>query len=379
MKVLWLASWYPDEYEPTNGDFIQRHAKAVALFIPVAVIHVAQAGKNLGLLNKVVLNNEGNLHEAIHYFPFKKTGIPVIDTIRYHKTYLKYYKNIFEKYIEEKGKPDLIHVHVPMKAGLLALWLKKKFNINYVVTEHWTIYADDALDNYINKGFAFQNFLRKIFKHAACFLPVSKNLGELVCKKVLPIKYKVIYNVVDTSLFYFKESVVEKPFTFIHVSTLGEQKNPEIIIDAFIEFNKQQPNSKLIMVGEMQPVLNKYLNEPFIEFKGMIAYENVAKQLQQADAFVLFSKYENMPCVVLEALCCGLPVITSDVGGLSEIINNENGVLVNEKTQEALLKAMNEMYTNYYFNRKNISNEAISMFSYEVIGKQIKDVYEDLI
>ena len=47
MKVLWLASWYPDEYEPTNGDFVQRHAKAVSQLMHIDVIHVVQAGENL--------------------------------------------------------------------------------------------------------------------------------------------------------------------------------------------------------------------------------------------------------------------------------------------------------------------------------------------
>ena len=89
MKVLWLASWYPDEYEPTNGDFVQRHAKAVSTLMPIDVIHVAQAGKDKSYLQKVELNDDGDLHEAIHYFAFKKTGITFIDKIRYNKTYFK--------------------------------------------------------------------------------------------------------------------------------------------------------------------------------------------------------------------------------------------------------------------------------------------------
>ena len=75
MKVLWLASWYPDEYEPTNGDFVQRHAKAVSQLMHIDVIHVAQAGRKFNLLNKVVKSNDGNLHEAIHYFTYKKSNI----------------------------------------------------------------------------------------------------------------------------------------------------------------------------------------------------------------------------------------------------------------------------------------------------------------
>jgi glycosyltransferase involved in cell wall biosynthesis len=378
MKVLWLTSWYPDEYEPTNGDFVQRHAKAVSQLMDVDVIHVAQAGKDFNHLNKIVLNDDGNLHEAIHYFMYKKTGISLLDKILYNKAYFNYYKKILDQYIQEKGKPDLIHVHVPIKAGFLALWLKKKYQLKYIVTEHWTIYAGNALDNYRNKGFVFKNFTKKIFKNASSFLPVSKNLGQLVCTKVLSVKYEVVYNTVDTKVFYYKPIATEKSFTFIHVSTLKQQKNPELIIEAFIEFNKQEPNSRLIMVGEVQQQLNKYLNQySSIEFTGEIAYEEVAQQLQKANAFVLFSQYENMPCVILEALCYGLPVITSNVGGIAEVINNENGILINEITKPALVLAMREMFIKYSnYNRKNISDEAISTFSYETIGKQITNVYK---
>ena len=87
------------------------------------------------------------------------------------------------------------------------------------------------------------------------------------------------------------------------------------------------------MVGEVQGdlfqnILQLNLSANAIQFTGMLPYEEVARLMRNSDAFVLFSLYENMPCVVLEALCCGLPVITSDVGGLKEVINQENGVLV---------------------------------------------------
>ena len=142
MKVLWLASWYPDEYEPTNGDFVQRHAKAVSQLMPVDLIHVAQAGKNSAHLNKIVINNDGNLHEAIHYFFFKGTGLSIIDNIRYNKAYLRYYKNILQQYVKEKGKPDLLHVHVPMKAGMIAMKLSKQLNIPYIVSEHSSLHIE---------------------------------------------------------------------------------------------------------------------------------------------------------------------------------------------------------------------------------------------
>ena len=87
MKVLWLASWYPDEYEPTNGDFVQRHAKAVSQLINVDVIHVAQAGRKFNHINKLAKNDDGNLNEAIHYFTYKKSNIHWLDKILYNKAF----------------------------------------------------------------------------------------------------------------------------------------------------------------------------------------------------------------------------------------------------------------------------------------------------
>jgi hypothetical protein len=59
------------------------------------------------------------------------------------------------------------------------------------------------------------------------------------------------------------------------------------------------------------------------------------------------------------------------------VINNENGILINEITKPALVLAMREMFIKYSnYNRKNISDEAISTFSYETIGKQITNVYK---
>ena len=112
----------------------------------------------------------------------------------------------------------------------------------------------------------------------------------------------------------------------------------------------------------------------------MLPYGEVARLMRNSDAFVLFSLYENMPCVVLEALCCGLPVITSDVGGLKEVINQENGVLVRDYATRTLTEAMINLYISYLqFNRQKISADARSKFSYEMIGKEINDAYEEVL
>jgi glycosyltransferase involved in cell wall biosynthesis len=166
---------------------------------------------------------------------------------------------------------------------------------------------------------------------------------------------------------------------------LNDKKNPQDIIQAFIYFNQQHPSSKLIIVGLITAGLSRYLSRlnfsiNIIQFTGFVSYENVAQLMQQSNCFVLFSREENMPCVILEALCCGLPVISSNVGGISEVINNKNGLFVPEYTVESLQQAMIRIYNNYrFYNRNKISEEAKRNFSYGVIAREIFIKYKEVL
>jgi glycosyltransferase involved in cell wall biosynthesis len=80
--------------------------------------------------------------------------------------------------------------------------------------------------------------------------------------------------------------------------------------------------------------------------------------------------------VILEALCCGLPVISSCVGGIPEVIDGENGILVESGNIPDLANAMIQMIENYAeYNRKLIAEKAIAFFNYNTVGKQYSDIY----
>ena len=277
-----------------------------------------------------------------------------------------------------------MHVQIAMKAGIIALWMKKKFGVPYVITEQWTIYNSNAKDAYEKRNFVFKNFTKKIFSNASLFISVSKNLVETISKKITPLPFTIVYNVVNTNYFFYTEKKHQQ-FTFVHASTLGEQKNPEAIIDAFISFNKKYPATKLLLIGEAPCALHEYVNQKKlstnnIEFTGFIPYEKFGAIVQQCHASVLFSRRENMPCVVAEALCCGLPVITSNAGGTAEVIHENNGIVVYDYTTDALNKAMICLYENYNnYDRRKIADESASKFAYSVIGKQIFYAYQSLL
>jgi glycosyltransferase involved in cell wall biosynthesis len=385
IRALWLTSWYPNKSDAMAGDFIQRHARAASLFCKIDVIHVEVDKNNVLMKNiDVEVKKQNNLCETIVlYKSFKNPFGKIVSLISYFRLFRKY----VEQYIQAEGKPDVVHVHVPMKAGLIALWLKRKYNIPYVVTEHWTIYNDAAENAYRNRNAFFKLFTKKIFTNAERFLPVSNDLGKAVGQMVTPVSFSIIPNVADTNFFNdkFLRDENKNVFRFIHVSVLNHQKNPEGILRAYEKFCKEFSSTELVIVGDNFTQLEQYASELEIPvknifFKGLIPYEKVAEEMKRADALVMFSRFENLPCVIIEALCCGLPVISTNVGGIPELIDESNGILINNEDEDALLHSVQQLYLSYKnYDRHQIAETAQKNFSYQAVGEQIHDAYREVL
>ncbi|MEP7374239.1 MAG: glycosyltransferase [Chitinophagaceae bacterium] len=383
-KILWLCSWYPHPGDPYEGDFIQRHAKALHLYAPVTVFYVSQEGisKNVAE-DKIIEQDTDGINERIIFFQFKGTGIKFIDKLVYNSRYYSIYKKNLEAYISKEGKPAIVHIHVPMKAGILGRWIKKKWGIPYIVSEHSSHYNGRTDDDFSAKSFFHQYNVKQIFRNAIAVTNVSAIIaGKL--KKLFGIDdVRVIHNTVDTRFFYYLDSDVSK-FRFIHVSTLGTyQKNIDGMLRSFSILASKRQDFELVIVGPASKELKEKVTRSelasFVNFTGEMSYPAVAKEMQQASALVLFSRYENFPCVMIEALCCGLPVIAADTGGIKEAVNETNGILVESENEEQLTAALNRIMNEYdKFDRKTIANEANRQFCYETIGKQFHDLYNEV-
>ena len=97
------------------------------------------------------------------------------------------------------------------------------------------------------------------------------------------------------------------------------------------------------------------------------------------DTLLMFSNDENFPCVIVEALCTGMSVITSDAGGSAEAINAGNGLLVPVGNEKALAKAILDVMNNKLrYNTVDIRQDAVNKFSYPVIGHQFRELYRKL-
>ena len=385
MKVLWLCSWYPHSTDPFDGDFIERQAKALSLHMEVDVMHVVQ---NFNFLKNETAprteeNKEGQLHSSIYFMPLPKATFHFWQKFLFNKQYQAFYKKLITDYINRNGKPDLIHVHVPVKAGAVAVRIKNEFDIPFVVTEHSSAYFEHIPENYSSRNRYFRFVTKKTFEDALAVSSVSdwllKRLDSLFNIK----QTKLIRNVVDTNIFYPVENKNERT-RFIHVSMMHPLKNVEGILHALAALKKRTADWEILFVGpklKNNVVLAEQLGiADHVNWKGALSYSEVAECVRSADALVHFSNYENLPCVINEALCCGVPVISSDVGGVGELINSTNGVLIPVGDTDALTNALHDFLqkkTNY--NKTEIAASAASQYNQDTIGKQLQDWYQGML
>lgn len=102
--------------------------------------------------------------------------------------------------------------------------------------------------------------------------------------------------------------------------------------------------------------------------------------MSQSDALIMNSRREGLPCVILEAMSCGLPIVSTDVGGISEWLTNDVGILIPSEDAPALEKAITElMRKKNDFSAETIRSKIIQTCSYEKVGFLLNDIYRKII
>lgn len=382
-KILWLCSWYPNRTDPFDGDFIQRHARAASLCHDIHVIRIVADPELEPGETGLELVREAGLTEQLIYLGKQNS---LVGRYLFYQRWNNLFRKAITEYIALNGKPFAVHVHVPYPAGRLALWIKKKYGVPFVVTEHWTIYQPGSGIPYQQQPVRLRRLVSRVIREAALFLPVSIDLGKKVSQYVTPVETRVVPNVVDTSMFYFRDRS-ETPgniFRFIHVSGMSGLKNPEGLLRSFAAAFRADPQLELLLLGNKDNRLQEFvktLGLPgyAVRFGGEVPYATVANEMQLAASMVLFSNVENAPCVISEALCCGLPVIATRTGGIPEMLDDTNGMLVEPGDEEGLKKALLDLKKNYTrYNRAMIAENAGSVFEFEKAAVTFSAVYNSL-
>ena len=376
-KILWLVSWYPNRDDPFDGDFIQRHARAAAIFHDIHVICVKGTA---GPIPEATTSRATGLTEQVFYY---KEDRGVLRHFTNYRSWTTVFKKAVADYIEKVGKPHLVHVHVPWKAGLMGLWMKRKYGIPYLVTEHWGMYDPQVNDHFGRRPIWVREWLRRIYRGAAAITTVSRYLAKGIQKTIGRKPGWIIPNVVDTTLFFHKPDKYSR-FTFIHVSNMVPLKNADVILAAFAELAGRHDHIQLMMVGNRDKILESkaaaagLLNQS-VFFRGEIPYLEVAAEMRRSHCLVLFSQTETFSCVTAEALCAGLPVVAATSGALPELLDKDNGKLVPLGNTQDLAAAMESVLKDWNsFDGQAIASKAASKYGYTAVSQAFDQLYRSV-
>lgn len=371
LKILFISSWFPNKLEPTNGNFVQRHAEAVALSHEVEILHTIG---NFNQKETFVFDDKmiNGIRTLIIYY--KNSKNPVQNFIRR----MKAYKIGFVK----MQKPDLVHANVLHNNMLFAVYLKKKYNIPFVITEHWT-----ALQkvNYNITPSKVKKIAKFIGNQASYVLPVSQNLADSLKGLGIETPMKIISNVVNTEIFNIRTQQQNSTIRFLHVSSLIPRKRPDKIIETVAKLKNNGYDVALEIGGDgdtetLKNIILRLKADDYVKVFDEISYAEVAEKMQNSDCFILFSDNETQGCVILESYACGKPVIATNVGGVPEFIKPGLGVLIERANEEQLYKSMQDFIeAKTKFEKPSVLRDfVIHNFSKESICTQFTNIYEQI-
>ena len=290
----------------------------------------------------------------------------------------------------EGWMPDIVQLNVIQKQGLLALWLKHRYGVPYVIIEHWSGYLPEN-GQYMRQPAVKRRFAERVAEQASAILPVSNALAKAMqdCS-IRNKRWLKIYNVVDDFFFEGVEcqkSKIESRKTLLHVSCFDEKaKNVKGLLRAAKMLSEKRRDWQLVLVGtgiDYQEVRayaeSLSFPEGILRWTGELTPREVAEEMSHADAFVLNSNYENAPVVLSESMASGIPVIATRAGGMPEMIADECGILVPPRNDRALTEAMEHMLDHHSEYDRAAIRQAGKKYSYEAVGKQLVSIYEQCI
>lgn len=241
---------------------------------------------------------------------------------------IQYYKAIRE--IIKENKYKIVHINMLSMANILPIIIANKEKVPHIILHsHNTGTPKGLLRKILNK-FNKNIAIKKATDYFAC----SKLAGEWLYKG--KVDFKVINNAIDVQKFQFNEEIrkyirnsldVDKNFVVGHIGRFSEQKNHEFLVRMFAELVKNVKNAKLLLIGEgeLKPEIQKLIEDLNIKSHVIILdpKSNIQDYYQAMDVFVLPSKFEGLPVVLIEAQANGLPCIYSDcITKEAEIIPN---------------------------------------------------------
>ena len=293
----------------------------------------------------------------------------------------------FFRYLQKllRRDVDLVHIHISERGSVIRkvilILLSLAFNKPVLVHTHGAEFQVFFLE----LPFFFQKTLSYIFRQCNGFIVLSKSWQDFYTSQLGldPRKVFLLSNSVELPSDLPNRSSREK-ISFLFCGRVGERKGAFDLIQALALLSPTlRSQMKLIIAGDGDIEQAKTLATQLsvmdqTTFLGWVKPKQRDQLLQQADVFILPSYNEGLPLSILEAMAWQLPIITTPVGGIPEVIvSQDNGLLINPGDVQALSHAMQSLVENEEFRLAlgKCSRETAKSFDIATYGERLACIY----
>jgi len=365
------------------GLFIQRQAEALAKKHTIRVISVHR-DPALTVTYELVNTVENAVNVCrVYYrpgfrFPFISK---LFNIIRYIKAHHLAYTNLMPV------KVDIVHGHILTREIFFTWYMAGKQQCPYVISEHWSRYFPE---NGTYKGLVRRWLTRYLLTRSGALITVSESLAEAMRNAGLEHpKTFIVPNVIDTSIFVpdaLKPN--SQKAVVLHVSCFEDRsKNISGFLDAVAELYKRGKDFLVLLAGDGpdHQAMRAYartlgLDDEHVKFTGLRQNSELIRLYQTSSFLVQTSRYETFGTVLIEALACGLPLVSTNTGIASAIISDKNGILIHQPAVYEIVRAVEKMLDNYpNFDPKEMHESVVRKYSEDFISEKFTDIYHEII
>ncbi len=286
---------------------------------------------------------------------------------------------LFARYCAANGRPDLVHAHAMLNAGAVALAIKRRWGIPYIVMEQSTGFAQNRL------RWWERDLVRRIIAGAQQCIAVSPGLARLLEAQYPGSSWDYLPNPLGEAFVEAangpKRHAAAGPYVFLSAARLSPEKGQARLIEAFAEAFGGDPDVRLQLAGEgptrssLEALCRARGVSAQVDFLGQLTSPQVRQAMEASDAFVLASDFETFGVVVIEALACGKPVVVTASGGPDHLVSPDNGLLIPTRDKAALREALLEMRRNSAsYDRAAIRAAAVRDYGPEAFARRFAEV-----
>jgi glycosyltransferase involved in cell wall biosynthesis len=372
MRVLVVPKWYPWPDRPVLGVFCREHAHALARDHDVVVL-ASDAVRGTGLqafeLRDGVEDGLRTMRVSYRRPAFRPAAMA---------TQLAGLLSALGRLRREGWRPEIVHAHV-YSAGLPALALGRLSGAPVVISEHYTGFQRGLITGY-------DRFTARLaFRYADLVAPVSHDLALHVRALSPRARVRVVDNVVDTDAFHpAPERHADRPAErLLTVGTLTEKKGHSFLLEAMARLRgERELTLDIVGDGELRGALADRARRlglaDAVRFHGEQPKDEVAELMRAADLFVLPSLFENLPCVLIEAMASGLPAVATTVGDVPELVQDARA-LAPPRDVEGLARAIAGALDRLgEVDPDALADRARRRFGYVPIARAWTEIYQGL-